>query len=138
MADTREVINEYMGHLCAARFAEAFALFAPDAVYTITGRTKISGSYRGLETINAELGAIIGSYFKSLPSFTVLDTLVDGDRAAVMVTGTAEGVHGAYDQNYVFVFRVKDGRIVEKIENLDSLPIETALLGRRLVDAETV
>ena len=135
MSDTRTVVTEYMDNLSAGRFTEAFALFADEAVYTISGKTKISGSYKGLETIQAELGAIIGNYFKSLPAFTVGDTLVDGDRAAVLVTSTAEGLHGVYDQNYVFVFRVKDGRIVEKIENLDSVPVETALLGRKLVDA---
>lgn len=134
MADTRTVVKEYMDHMSAGRFAEAFALFSPDAVYTISGKTRISGSFKGLEAINRELGAIIGTYFKSLPAFTVGDTLVDGDRAAVLLTGTAQGLHGVYDQNYIFVFRVKDGRIVEKIENLDSLPVETALLGRKLVD----
>ncbi|SCW33964.1 Ketosteroid isomerase-related protein [Sphingobium faniae] len=135
MTDTRTVVTAYMDNLCAGRFTEAFDLFAPDAVYTITGKTKISGSYKGLENIQTALGAIISNYFKTLPAFTVGDTIVDGDRAAVLLTSTAEAVHGIYDQNYVFVFRVKDGRIVEKIENLDSIAVETALLGRKLVDA---
>lgn len=131
--DTRQVVEKYMGHLCASEFAEAFGLFAQDGVYKITGNSGIAGEYKGLDNIMAGLGAVISNYFKTMPQFTLHDILVDGDRAAVVAEGKAEGVHGPYNQNFVFMFTIKDGKIVHHTEHLDSLPVETALLGKKLV-----
>lgn len=133
--DARAVVNKYMAHLAASEFGEAFSMFAPDAVYRITGKTAISGDYRGIDEINRGLGEIISKYFATMPQFIIDDVIVDGDRAAVLASGAAEGKHGPYNQTFVFVFRVKDGMIAEKIEYLDSVPVEIALLGRKLVDA---
>ena len=135
MTDTRSVVNKYMGHLAASEFVEAFAMFSPDAVYRISGKSAISGDYRGIDEINRGLGEIISNYFQSMPQFTIYDTIVDGDRAAVTASGAAQGKHGPYNQTFVFVFRVADGMILEKVEYLDSVPVETALLGRKLVNA---
>jgi len=131
--DTRQVVEKYMGHLCASEFAEAFSLFAQDGVYKITGKTAISGEYHGLDAIMSGLGGIISNYFKTMPQFTLHDILVDGDRAAVVAEGHAQGAHGPYDQNFVFFFKIKDGKIIHHTEQLDSLPVETALLGKKLV-----
>lgn len=135
MTGTREIVQKYMDNMVAGAFGDAFALFAPDATYRVTGNSAISGEMRGIDNINNRLGEIVGKYFKGLPKFTVHDVIVDGDRAAVTLSGTCEGATGIYDQTYVFVFRVKDGRITELVEYIDMLVVETALLGRKLTDA---
>ena len=135
MAGTREIVQKYMDNMVAGAFGDAFAMFAPNATYRVTGNSAISGEMQGIDNINAGLGDIVVKYFKGLPKFTVHDIIVDGDRAAVTLTGTCEGVTGMYDQTYVFVFKVENSQITELVEYIDMLVVETALLGRKLVDA---
>lgn len=133
--NTREVIETYRENLCAGRFTEAFEMFADDAVYTITGNTPISRVFNGRNEILVDLVEIISAYFKSVPKFIIHDTLVDGDRGVILAENEAEGTHGVYRQRFAFYLVVKDGKISRKVEYVDSLPIETALMGKKLVEA---
>ncbi|MFD2136758.1 hypothetical protein ACFSLT_19480 [Novosphingobium resinovorum] len=46
------------------------------------------------------------------------------------------GPYGPYRQDpYCFILRTRDGRISEIVEYLDTVAVETALVGRKLVDA---
>ena len=48
--------------------------------------------------------------------------------------GKAMTIHGLpYDNDYAFVFRVRNGKIVEVAEFLDTALVETAAYGRKLV-----
>jgi ketosteroid isomerase-like protein len=133
MTSTREIVEKYMDHMGKQEFEEAFALYSPEAVYRISGNTKISGAFHGVDAIGAGLGEVLQNYFKTPPKITTHEIIVEGDRGVVIASGVAEGAHGPYNQEFVFVFRVKDGKIIEKVENLDTVMVETALLGKKLV-----
>jgi ketosteroid isomerase-like protein len=130
---TRQVVEKYMGHLLAGEFESAFDMFTDDAIYTITGETAISRTFHGRAAIRTDLCAILADYFKSPPSFVVRDIIVEGNRGVILADGTAEGAYGQYRQRYTFYLTIKDDKIVRKVEGVDSLPIETALLGNSIV-----
>ncbi len=48
------------------------------------------------------------------------------------VQGTIEGKHGPYNNTYCHVFTVRDGKIVEDIEYLDTALIHKSWYGRTL------
>ena len=54
--------------------------------------------------------------------------LADGDHVVVLAKGDAETVEGLpYDNDYAFVFRLADGKIVEVREYMDTILADAAL-----------
>lgn len=115
----------------------ALAVLDPDVVWTTTGSTPLSGTYRGvagfvegLLTPFAELAEGYG--------LVVDEVFGEGERVAVLTHGqggtTRTGI--PYENRYAFIMRVRNGRIVEVVEYMDTVKVETALYGRRLVDPD--
>ena len=44
---------------------------------------------------------------------TPIDVIADADSAAVVMVGDAKGKFGEYDNEYVFTYKFKDGKIIE-------------------------
>jgi ketosteroid isomerase-like protein len=63
------------------------------------------------------------------------ETIAEGERVVALAggKGTAKPSGEPYQNRYVFVYRVREGRIVEVSEYLDTALVETALYGKRLV-----
>jgi ketosteroid isomerase-like protein len=63
---------------------------------------------------------------------TPLQVIADEENAAVIMSGKGEGIHGEYDNDYVFTFTFKDGKIIKLDEyNSDILAAE-ALYGNTI------
>lgn len=129
----RAVIEDYWRKLGAGDVGGAMALMSPDVVYTMTGRTAISGTFHGLAEVNEKLMKPVFSRIRNLK--LVPDEFIgEGDRVAVLAHGHAELVSGgAYENRYVFVYGVLEGRICEVAEYLDTVEVETKMFGRGLV-----
>jgi uncharacterized protein len=67
-----------------------------------------------------------------------VDELIgEGERVVALARGKAKTIHGLrYDNEHAFVFRGKDGKITEVAEYLDTVLVESAAYGKRLVGAE--
>lgn len=131
---TRETIESYWNLLLAGDFVAAFDMFTEDGTYTVGGKTSVSKEFGPKIVINGEFLQVIGSLFvNGPPTFTTEDIVVEGDRGVILATGVCEGTYGTYAQDYSFYIKVKDGKIQSILERIDSLPIETALLGSTLV-----
>jgi ketosteroid isomerase-like protein len=135
MSDTREIVQKFIDHIEAHRFVEAFSMVNEDGKYTVTGKTAVSGTYEGrVDVFNRLLPALAG--FTSGPDIRFSHVFIDGDEAMVRATGSAQGVTGPYDQPYyAWYFRVAGDGLAEAIEYLDTVQMETALFGKKLVDA---
>ena len=95
------------------------------------GSSVIKKSYDG-ETYFTEFLDVVGALLPGGIVLTPLDVIADEDSAAVIMIGDAEGTFGEYDNEYVFTFKFKDGKIVEVDEyNSDVLVVE-ALYGNTL------
>ena len=91
------------------------------------GSSVIKKSYDG-ETYFTEFLDVVGALLPGGIVLTPLDVIADEDSAAVIMVGDAEGAFGEYDNEYVFTFKFKDGKIIEVDEyNSDVLVVEATL-----------
>ena len=62
----------------------------------------------------------------------VVDAIGDKKGVALMVEGDADGINGRYNNNYVFIFKFKDGKIISLREYTSDLMVETRLYKQKL------
>lgn len=136
MNDTRSVARNYMELLCAQKFSEAFDLLSDDADYLIIGTTAVSMPMKGRETVKGALVPALAS-FQSPPKLTLQELIVDGNRAVGLASGHGIGPTGLpYSQpHYAMVLRIENGKVVNVVEYADTVAVEVALCGRKLVPA---
>jgi ketosteroid isomerase-like protein len=102
---------------------DAFALrglFAPDAVWIVTGEGAMAGDHRGREAIFRFLGRLpketAGTYRSRL-----VDVLASGERAAVLYRASGERRGRRLDLDQVLLFRFEGG-LVQEVLALPSDP----------------
>jgi len=62
----------------------------------------------------------------------VVDAIGDEKGVALMVEGDADGINGRYNNNYVFIFKFKEGKIASLREYTSDLMVETRLYKQKL------
>lgn len=134
---TRALVLQFVDHLEAQRFEQAYSLLNADGRFVLTGETPASGVYEGLDDIFGRLAPKL-SGFTELPKIKVSDIVVDGDKAFVRAVGVGAGAYGPYKQPYYGYFlRVEGDGLAEIVEYLDTVQLEVALYGKKLVPAAT-
>jgi ketosteroid isomerase-like protein len=115
----------------------ALAMLDPDVVWTTTGTTPLSGTYRGVPALVSGLLTPFGELAEGY-KLVVDESFGEGENVAVLAHGeggqTQTGI--PYENRYAFVIRVRSGRIIKVVEYMDTVMVETALYGRRLVEAD--
>ncbi len=130
----KETVQRWFDCIAQDDAPGAFALFADDIVYDLKGTTPVSGRYQGLKAIVEQFFTPWRKQIDGNLVVTVNELIGEGERVVALGRGKAMTIHGlAYDNDYAFVFRVRDGRIVEVLEFLDTALVETAAYGRTLV-----
>lgn len=134
MSETREVAQRYMNLLCAQKFAEAFDVLAPDASYRIIGTTAISNPMKGRDLIKSVLVSALASLREPL-KLEFKELIVEGNRAVGLASGSGVGPTGLlYEQgHYAMVLRIENGQVQDVLEFMDTVAVEVALLGKKLV-----
>ncbi|WP_157218930.1 nuclear transport factor 2 family protein [Flavisphingomonas formosensis] len=124
------VILGYFEDISAKRFAAARARIADDATWWVVGegRWPLGGTYS-----NRELGKLFGIVDERFPEglqITVQRTTSEGDR--VVVEAESHGIRRdgrSYNNNYVFIFIVRDGLIRHRREYCDMFHADDLLCG---------
>ena len=135
--DNKQVIRDFFAALTGGDMAGAMALCHDDVAWTIIGDTPVSKTFHGPRGVEDEL---MGEVFKVVDvdaglSVEILELIAEGDKVVARAQGTITGNHGPYNNTYCHVFTVRDGKIVEDIEYLDTVLIERALYGKKLTAA---
>lgn len=134
MTDNKRVVQQWFDCVARNDGEGLFALFADDVVYDLKGSTPVSGCYRGKQSIAEDFFIPWRRQIDGDLVVTVDTLIAEGDRVVALGRGKATTVHGLpYDNDYAFVFRVRDGKIVEVLEYLDTVLVETAAYGRKLI-----
>jgi len=134
MPSSRDIIRQWFDCIARGDAPAAFALFAPDVVYVLKGTTPVSGTYRGMKEIVDDFFAPWSKQVKGHITLVADDIIGEGERIVALARGTATTIHDLpYDNDYAFVFRVRDGKITEVIEYLDTALVETAAYGKKIV-----
>ncbi|MCC6435208.1 MAG: nuclear transport factor 2 family protein [Acidimicrobiales bacterium] len=122
---TRALIDDYYAALAKGDRARLLELLAPDAVWIPPASAPI-GTTEGAEAIAEALGATIVKQMFDLKKPFKLEIrriVVDGDVAVVQqrLTATAKATGLDYDNQYCWVYEVRDGRIAHIEEYADTL-----------------
>jgi ketosteroid isomerase-like protein len=127
MTDTttgsRAALRSYLDALLAGDLDRIAASFAEDATWSLHGTLPLAGVRRGRAAIVEFLCSAASLYVPGTQSFSFGDITADGERAVLewRVTGTSSATGRQYDNEYCGVFVIRDGRIAEVREYLDSL-----------------
>jgi uncharacterized protein len=122
-ARNKALVSDYMAKVTSGDFAAALELFHDDATWWVAGSLPgISGSYP-----IAKYGEMAAGFAKAcegerIPLIPREDGFVaEGDKVAVEArtdVGVSDGRH--YDNQYHFVFEIRDGKVQSVREYLDS------------------
>ena len=98
-----------------------FSLIANDIVWTNMGTTAISGTYTGkTELMEKLLGPLFGQLKQGIHMEAHL-LVAEGDYVVAQTSGSAETLDGRpYNNSYCWVIRMKDGKLAEVTEFLDT------------------
>lgn len=133
--ECKKVVGDFYRLLGEGDSEGAVALLADDIVWVCEGTTPVSGRYVGLKSVLEDFFGPVNEQREGDISFNVLEMFCEGDSVVALVDGFMTGKHGPYNNLYCQIYRVRDGKIYESIEYLDTVMVETALFGRTLESA---
>jgi uncharacterized protein (TIGR02246 family) len=122
-SEAKTVLRCYLDALTAGDLDAVAASFADDATWSVHGTMPLSGTRQGRDAIMEFLTSAGALYQPGTQSFTFGEITAEADRAVLewRVRGISSATGRKYDNAYCGVFRIRDGRIAEVREYLDSL-----------------
>ena len=132
--ENKQVVHEFFRAMSNDNPEGALDVLANDITWTIIGDTPVSKTFQGLKDVEENLLKEIFRCINQEAGITleVVETISENDKVVARVQGTVEGKHGPYNNTYCHVFTVRDGKIVEDIEYLDTALIHKSWYGRTL------
>lgn len=127
--DNKRLVRTFLDNYATGRYDEALAMLAPDSRWWLPGHPEEfpAAGWADKATVEKRLAANL----KLLPNgieITVGAMTAEDDRVAVEAESKATLVNGKlYHNRYHFLFRVRDGYIIEVKEYLDTLHASLAL-----------
>jgi hypothetical protein len=117
------VLRSYLDALTQGDLDRIADSFAEDARWLLHGTLPLAGVKQGRAEIMDFLLSAGGLYQPGTQRFSFGDITAAGERAVLewRVQGVAAATGKHYDNQYCGVFTIRDGRIVEVREYLDSL-----------------
>jgi ketosteroid isomerase-like protein len=127
-AENKRLLRQVFGQLAAGNARAMSEAMADDFRWVFPGNWSWSGVWEPKQrVIDGLLNPLMAQFDGSYRSEADL-ILADGDRVVVQARGRATTKRGdAYNQTYCYLFRVKDGRLVEAVEHCDTALVERVL-----------
>jgi ketosteroid isomerase-like protein len=123
-----ERVRAFFDHLNSANIEGFVAMYHPDGTLCTMGQTLISGRYPKASILAAG-GAIYDAFPDGL-TFTITGMTSEGDRVAVEAYSDGRHISGQhYHNEYHFLFRFKDGQVLELKEYMDTERVTEVLCG---------
>jgi hypothetical protein len=107
------------------------ASFHADATWTYPGDLPVSGTWEGVDAILGDFLGTVGERVDATSRrFEVLSLTAEADRAALEWRLTARTTDGQdYDNTYLAIFELRDGRIAAVREYTDTAYVGRVLFG---------
>lgn len=133
--EARAIARKFFDALLVGDFEGAFQkLMTDDATWSVIGTTAVSKTHDKAGMLGEQLAMIMS--FPEPPAVAIDEIIAEGDRAVVLAHCKGVGPTGPYEQKtYAFVMRMRDGKICEVTEYLDTVAVETAICGNKIVPA---
>ena len=108
-------------------------LLHPDFSFMYMSQLPISDVNYNRDTLFTVWLPILGNLVPKGIVLETVGTIADDHGVALIMTGDAEGINGEYDNAYVFIFKMKDGKIHSLEEYNSDLLTATRLYNNKLV-----
>jgi ketosteroid isomerase-like protein len=121
-ADTnKKIVQQFYEAGNRGDMETCFGLIADDITWTNMGSTSLSGTYSGKgELMERLLGPLFGQLKQGI-HMQVQRLVAEGDYVVAQTSGSAETMDGRpYNNSYCWVIRIKDGKLSEVTEFLDT------------------
>jgi uncharacterized protein len=122
--DSKSVLRQYVAAVQAGDEPAIRDMFAEDATWTIyAGQLPISGAWAGRDTIIDEfLAEAMAHYAPGSISLEITGMIAEGDQVVLQWTSRARTREGRpYENGCIGVFTIRDGRIQDVREYMDTL-----------------
>jgi len=124
----KQLAREFMDAIARADVQAIQAAFAPDGVCWTAGSMPISGTFNRDQVAEAARG-VLGVFPEGL-KFTIKSITAEGDRVAIEAESHGRHKSGRiYANQYHFLMRVRDGKIAEWKEYMDTMHANDVLCG---------
>lgn len=127
-AENRRIIAEAFDGLARADARAFIGAMAEDFSWIIEGQSRFSRRYEGKAAVQNELVPALFANFASDYRNHADEIIAEGDRVVVLARGEVRTVRGEdYNNSYCFVIRMRDGKMVELREYMDTALAEARL-----------
>jgi ketosteroid isomerase-like protein len=117
----RQLMQDIFAGLATGDSRAFLASLSDDFCWTVPGGNSWSGTYRGKEAVQEQLLRPLFRNFATRYTNTAQRFIAQGDWVAVQCQGAVMTHSGhPYDNRYVWLCRVEDGRLREVIEFMDT------------------
>jgi len=124
----KDVVRRYFEILTRNDIPAMLELYADDVQLRVPGNTLISGTFS--KTQLAEFASQVLDSFPAGLAFSITGMTAEGDRVAVEAQSVGTHVSGAHYNNlYHFLIRVREGKIVESREYMDTQLVTDVICG---------
>lgn len=128
MDGNRQVIErifEGLGRGDASAFRDSLA---EDVVWRVPGEGVWAGVYEGREAVMRDLLRPVFAQFADTYVNMAENIIIEGDRAVIECRGSVTTKKGEpYNNSYCWVCRLRDGKLVEIVEYMDTALAEAVL-----------
>lgn len=125
IAENKQVVLDFYAAGARGDMDACFSLLADDIVWTNIGTTKFSGTFSSKQALVEQLLEPLFSQLKAGITSNIERLIAEGDVVVAQTTGSAETHDGIpYNNAYCQVIRVRDGKIAEVKEYLDTALID--------------
>jgi hypothetical protein len=112
----------------------SMGLLHEDFQFEFMGICEICQKYNKQTYESDWLGKVIPEVLPNGIVINITNRIADRDWVIYTVEGEAAGINGEYDNNYVMVMRLKEGKIIFFQEYMSDLLAETRLHKKKIVD----
>ena len=124
----KAVVRDFLQKFSAGQFDKALEMMAEDGTWWVAGHFPLSGT-----KTKAEFKALLAGVGTAMAGPIVIEPVAmtaEGDRVAVEALSRAEHVNGkSYRNEYHFLFVLRDGKLVQVKEYLDTMHANDVMCG---------
>ena len=126
IAENKQVVLDFYEAGARGDMDACFVLLADEVTWTNIGSTKFSGTYSGKQAIVENLIGPLFSQLKAGISSQIERLTAESDVVVAQTSGTAETLDGTpYNNTYCQVIRIRDGKITDVKEYMDTALIDS-------------
>ena len=126
--DNRRLLRQAFDRLAEADASAFLDLMADDFCWIVEGQSKWSMRFDGKEAVQRDLIRPLFANFATPYRNVAEEIIAEGDRAVVLCRGQVKTAGGEdYNNSYCFVIRLRDGKMVELREYMDTALAEAVL-----------